>query len=277
MKVSNPFLRFAIGAKVTPDFPNLAGDTHVGIEVSSRPTTTAGVLSARIVFSAVGQTALFNAATGGISLSATGTRQVETATVTGTGGGTVTGAYSLLVTVAGNKIAGGPLVVSIPTHLGQTMPQVAAAIAAELQRLPAITEFYTVAANNASVSLTSIYGFANETNLNMAWSGVSDITPVVTSANTVAGALGVLLVRPGSSTGDIFGAAWKGGVITHIVATVSTPSSFGGLATFGSLPSVASAETAAKIINPALAMTSETVTSNFTGGGIVDLVAFCAP
>lgn len=207
MKISDPYLKIAIGSNLTPEDSNLSGSTHVGLELQKRADSTKSVLAARLVFSAAAQTAIFSPNDGNITVTG-GTAQVENATVVAAAGTTVAG--NLALTLTGIKIVGSPLAVSVPLTPAAhgTADLIAAAIAAKLQTLPAVTNFYTVVASGATVRLTSIFGFANDATLNLAIPAGLGITAAANSGNTTAGVAGVLISRPGGAQKDIFGGPW---------------------------------------------------------------------
>ena len=158
------------------------------------------IFTARFSFSALGQIATIYPTSGVVGLSVTGAAQVcyrEVGMV-----GLVTASGNLTVTVTSTKVVGSPLALTVPLAAGQTNAQVIAAIAAKFAATPAITNFFEVVPAATGIQLTSLFGYANDTTLNIAITtglGVFD-----GGAAQVAGVLGILQVRgDGGGVGGI--------------------------------------------------------------------------
>ena len=168
MKISDPILQIKIGANLTPSDPNVSGSNHLGFDHQSKVNAAGSVLAARLIFSAAGQSVEFNAANGALTPTTSGTVQVETATVVAAAGATAAGNLPLTLTSA--KVAGSPLAISVPLTVAahSTDDLIAEAIRAKLVTLPAVTSFFKVGGTGPMVTLTSIFGFANDATLNLA-------------------------------------------------------------------------------------------------------------
>lgn len=119
-----------------------------------------------------------------------GVAQVETATVVAASGATSAGNLPVTVTAAG--LTGSPLTIQVALAddtTDDTAAEVATKIRAALNGNAAITAMFTVGGSSADVSLTKKTAEANDSTLNIAWTGVLGITAVTSSTNTTAGVL----------------------------------------------------------------------------------------
>lgn len=207
MTISDAFLKIQIGANLKPDSP-LSGAVAAGFAVESKPANRKNVLAATVIFSAAGQSAVFDAVDGSHNLSAIGTAQVETATVTAAAGATANG--NLALTLTSNIVAGSPLAISVPLSVynHKTADQIAAAIADKLNATAAVATYFTATATANKVALKSKYGFANDTTLNLAIAAGLGVSAAASSVNTTTGVLGAIVQRAGGSGKDVFGGAW---------------------------------------------------------------------
>jgi len=139
------------------------------------------------------RTFAFNEGLGRLS---NGVAQVETATVTLSGHGTIPGS-TLNVTVTSDLITGSPLVVPVAlTTAETTATAVAAKIRSALAATQAIATHYTVSSGGVNYILTAKVIADNDASLNLAHSGLNTgVTPLVTSVNTTEGQLPVLVPR----------------------------------------------------------------------------------
>lgn len=144
--------------------------------------TNPGTPSSALSVSVTGSAITVSLATGA------GTAQVETATVTAASGATSNG--NLPVTVTSALLPSGQAVVQVAlTTASNTAALVATAIRAALAADAAVGAKFTVGGTGADVVLTVRPAFvaANESSMNVAWTGVLGITAVTTSTNTTAG------------------------------------------------------------------------------------------
>lgn len=205
MKLTSPIARLALTGKSAPPAGAgaLSGSTSLGIDDTIALTGADVLWAARIFFSAAAQTATISTSAGTITLSATGTRQVETATVVAAAGATASGNLALTLTAA--AVVGSPRAVSVPltTARHTTAAKIAEAIAAALNATSQISSHYTAAAVDATVVITRIGGYANDSTLNLAIAAGLGVSVAASSANTTAGSVGVVVDRLGSSGNDM--------------------------------------------------------------------------
>lgn len=200
MKISDAFLKIQIGANLTPDLPNYSGSYHVGRSSEKYRTKATGIFGARFSFSALGQIATIYPTSGVVSLSVTGAAQVCTKEVGIVD--LVTASGNLIVTVTSTKVVGSPLALTVPLSAGQTTAQVIAAILAKFAATPAITNFFEMSSVENSVQLTSLFGYANDTTLNI--SITTGLGVFEGGSSQVAGVLGILQTRvDGGGVGGI--------------------------------------------------------------------------
>lgn len=119
---------------------------------------------------------------------ASGTAQVETATIVGT----ITLGGTSTFTITSAVVTGSPLAVTVDVLTGDTAAQVAAKAAAKLNQTAAVAAEFVATSNVADLILTAIKSAANDATLNIAFTNgtCTGLTPNATSANTTAGVLG---------------------------------------------------------------------------------------
>jgi hypothetical protein len=271
MKISDAHLKIQIGANLKPDSV-LTGSIAAGFTSESKPAAGSrkNVLTARVIFSAAGQNVEFNAPDGTFTVSAAGTRQIETATVTAAAGATANG--NLVVTLTSNKVVGSPLAVSVPLTIYNhgTEALIAAAIADKLNATPVVSKYFTATATGATVALKSLYGYANDGTLNLAIAAGLGVSAAASSANTTNGALGVIVDRPGGPEKDVFGDPWVPGSTGFVEFAVRGIRSDAAAVTESSLGQINSGETRAAILTPETGIGISTLTA--TGPAIAEVV-----
>jgi len=119
---------------------------------------------------------------------ASGTAQVETATIVGT----ITGSGDATFTITAAGMTGSPLAVSVPVLSGDTATVVAAKAAVVLNNTAAVAAMFVASSVAADLKLTAINSAANDATLNIAFTNgtCTGLTPNAHSANTTAGVLG---------------------------------------------------------------------------------------
>lgn len=119
---------------------------------------------------------------------ASGTAQVETATIVGT----ITLSGTATFTITSAVVTGSPLAVDVDVLAGDTATVVAAKAAAKLNTVVAIRDTFVVTSNAGALIFTAISSAANDATLNVAFTNgtCTGLTPNATSANTTAGVLG---------------------------------------------------------------------------------------
>lgn len=206
MSLASALLKIQSTAKLDPAFEdNLTGRVTLGQTHSIDLSDSAAAYAFRAIFSAAAQTATLAYATGAVTLSASGTQQVETATITAAAGCTTSGNLTLTLTSA--AVAGSPLTIEVPitTSAHTTAALIAAACAKKINTLSAVTSKFTVEAVGATIVLTRIGGYANDATLNLAITGELGVTAAASSANTTAGVAGVIIERVGGDGNDVYG------------------------------------------------------------------------
>lgn len=119
---------------------------------------------------------------------ASGTAQVETATIVGT----ITGPGTMALTITAAGMAGSPLAVNVDVLSGDTPTVSAAKAAVVLNNTAAVAAMFVASSLAADLKLTAINSAANDATLNIAFTNgtCTGLTPNATSANTTAGVLG---------------------------------------------------------------------------------------
>lgn len=185
-------------AYVSAFLSDLAGHVvHVKIDVSlltSDHVDSDGYLKPNTVFPSHG------GAFGG----ATGTAQVETATVAGTIGAAGAGNVSVTIT---SKYYDEPLVIAVAVANDDTAAQVAGKIRTALAANTSVTNYFTVGGSSATVTLTDKTISANDTTLNIATATgtATGLTAAPTSANTTPGVApddAVMVIAPNKIAAD---------------------------------------------------------------------------
>ena len=208
MSLKSAALKLTASATVAPPYTdNLTGSITLSQALEPSQAAATNALQFRAYFGAAGQTATVDLTDGTITLSATGTRQVETCTVTAASGATSSGDLALTLTSA--LVTGSPLAITVPlsTTAHTTATLIAAAIVAKLKTLSAVTDHYTITQNGAAVILTTIFAAANDTTLNLAITAGLGVSAVTSSTNTTAGVAGVVIERVGGDGEDVHGVA----------------------------------------------------------------------
>jgi phage tail sheath protein FI len=164
-------------------FANTDGISLQGVMPSAPSVNTVTELYALPTTAiALGQTRGVNDCTRG------GTPQVETGTVVAASGATSSG--NLPVTVTSAAIAGSPVTVNVALvgdSSDNTAAKVAVKIAAALNLNANIAVKFVATSSGANVILTARSNAANDSTLNMAWTGVLGVTALVSSTDTTAG------------------------------------------------------------------------------------------
>jgi hypothetical protein len=121
---------------------------------------------------------------GSVTVSGTGTPQVETQTIVGT----ISSAGSISVVVTGANIAGSPLTIPVAVANSDSASTVATKVKTALN-VSAITNAYTIGGTGADVTLTAVPTAANDSTLNIAYTNGTSagLTPDALSVNTTAG------------------------------------------------------------------------------------------
>ena len=130
-----------------------------------------------------------------------GTRQVETATVLGSIGGSGAGNATVVVTAAG--MTGSSITLSVAVANSDTASQVATKIRAAMNGNANITAKFIIGGASANIILTSILAAVNDGTLNISIANgtCSGLTTAATSADTTAGAAGTATVNILSASG----------------------------------------------------------------------------
>jgi hypothetical protein len=118
---------------------------------------------------------------------ANGQKQVETATVAGTIGGSGAGNATVIVTAAG--MTGSPKTIPVAVANNDTAAQVAGKIRTALGLDAAVTALFAISGSTDKVILTRLIGAADDATLNISIDNgtCSGLTPALTSADTTPG------------------------------------------------------------------------------------------
>jgi len=119
---------------------------------------------------------------------AEGTKQVETATASGTASGS--GARNVTATLTAANVTGSPLATTVSVTAGDTASVWAGKVRDALSSVVAISKRFTIGGTGADIVLTAKRAAADDTTLNLALANGSPspgITPAATSASTTAG------------------------------------------------------------------------------------------
>ena len=204
MILANAAATLSIVAAISPPVDSPAtGANNLAKKLSIDLSASGTAFRETFLFSAAAQAITYNRLTGAIT-GLTGVRQVETATVVAAAGCTANG--NLALTLTGALITGSPLAVTVPltTTAHTTASLIAAAIAAKLNTLAAVTAYYSVTASGATVILTCLRGRANDATLNLAIAAGLGVSVAASSANTTAGVAGPVVLRAGGAAGTDF-------------------------------------------------------------------------
>lgn len=208
MSLSTATFKVSASAKIAPPYSNnSSGAITLTKTVEPSQAAATNALAMRIYFGASLQTAEIDLTDGTVTLSATGTRQVETCTVTAASGATSSGNLALTLTSA--AVTGSPLAITVPltTTAHTTAALIADAIVKKLNATPAVTDEFRVTRDGADVILTSIYALANDATLNLAITAGLGVSAVSSSTNTTSGSAGVVVERIGGDGEDVHGVA----------------------------------------------------------------------
>lgn len=206
MSLASASLKVIASAKLDPPFEdNLTGRVTLAQTHSFDLSDNATAYAFRAIFSANAQTASLAVSSGIITLSGTGTQQVETCTITAAAGCTTSG--NLTLTLTSDAVAGSPLPIEVPitTSAHTTAALIAAACVRKINTLDAVTSKFTVEANGADIVLTRIGGYANDATLNLAVTAELGVSAVASSTSTTSGVAGVIIERVGGNGNDVYG------------------------------------------------------------------------
>lgn len=204
MILANAAATLNIAATISPPADSPAtGANNLAKKLSIDLSASGTAFRETFLFSAAAQVIVYNRTAGTIA-GLTGVRQVETATVVAAAGCTANG--NLALTLTGALVTGSPLAVSVPltTTAHTTATLIAAAIAAKLNTLAAVTNYYAVTSSGANVILTCLRGRANDATLNLAIAAGLGVSVAASSANTTAGVAGPVVLRAGGAAGNDF-------------------------------------------------------------------------
>lgn len=204
MNLSDARMKLSASANIAAPAgtPHTRGSIHLGLLIDTAFPDAAVAWQARLW---IPSSAGVNLETGVVS-GTLGTAQVETATVVAAAGATSSGSLSMILTSAAFRGGMPTRTVSVTLSPAQqpTAAHVAEAIRAALRADPEVTGAFRVGGTGTAVRLTALFARANDAGLNLAIPGGHGVTAAPTSANTTAGAAGLLIERLGGDGKDIF-------------------------------------------------------------------------
>lgn len=269
MKITDAHLKIRLGANLRPEAPDTSGTSHIGRQVDVTLANPTKVWAARMIFGATTQNVVASYTNNTLTPSAVGALQVETATVVAASGCTAAGNLALTFTAAG--VTGSPVSVSVPLTPAAhpTATTIAAACAAALSATVAIADVYTVTASGAAVVFTRKFPAANDGTLNLAIAAGLGVTAAASSADTTAGAAGVVIQRLGGAGNDIYGRPLPTTPSNNIIIHGSSPAGVNAIVgqTLGAVYPGGEQTQYAPGLNP-----GETFTCPFGGKGIMDII-----
>lgn len=227
MSLNTASLKVIASAKLDPPYTSdITGRVSLTQTLEPSQALATNALQLKVYTSASSQTASVDLTDGTVTLSATGTRQVETATVTAASGCTSNGNLTLTLTSA--NVTGSPLTIEVPitTSAHTTAALIAQACVNKINATAAVAAEFTATRSGANIVLTSIYARANDATLNLAITGELGVTTANSSANTTSGVVGVIVERIGSDGEDVYGSSLSAGIddLTGLVVSNSADS-----------------------------------------------------